>query len=102
VERHDGDHAVGETVIAVSGLCPEEALSVDDAGRLVLILHYAVLAARAERPESNANENNPLDRGVDLRECERCGHWFHPNDSPNMILCWVCDEAVAGVTYTGC
>jgi hypothetical protein len=64
VQRHDGDCAVGETVIAVGGLCPGEALSVDDAGRLAMILHYAVLAARAERPECNADEIDPFGRGV--------------------------------------
>ena len=95
MQRHDGDHAVGETVIAVGGLCPGDALSVEDAGRLATILRHAELAARAERPERNTGENDPSGRGVDPRECERCGHWFHPKDSPNMTLCWVCGDAEA-------
>jgi hypothetical protein len=63
VLRYDGDHTVGETEIAIGGICPaKDALSVDDAERLAVILHQAVLAARTERPERN--EIDPFDRGV--------------------------------------
>jgi hypothetical protein len=102
VRRRDGDHAVGETVIAVGGLCPGDALSVEDAGRLASILRHAELAARAERPEGNTGEDDPSGRGVGLRQCERCGHWFHPKGSPDMNLCWVCGDTEAPVTYTEC
>jgi hypothetical protein len=27
-----------------------------------------------------------------LEYCERCGHTFNRDSSPNMILCWQCDE----------
>jgi hypothetical protein len=82
-------------VIAVGGRCPGDALSVDDAGRLVSILRHAELAANAERPEGNADEDDPSGRGVDLRRCERCGHWFHPKGSPTMTVCWVCGDTEA-------
>jgi hypothetical protein len=65
VRRHDGDHTVGETVIAVGGPCPGDALSVEDAGRLASILRHAELVARAECPERNADENAPAGRGVE-------------------------------------
>jgi hypothetical protein len=65
VMRYDGDYAVGKTQISIDGICIEEdALSVDDAERLAVILHQAVLTARTERPERNANEIDPFDRGV--------------------------------------
>jgi hypothetical protein len=49
VLRYDSDDTVGETEIAIDGICPEQdALSVDAAERLALTLHHAVLTARAE------------------------------------------------------
>jgi hypothetical protein len=58
VRRHDGDYVVGETVIVVGGLCPGDALSVEDAGCLASILRHAELSASAERPEGNVGEDD--------------------------------------------
>jgi hypothetical protein len=32
----------------------------------------------------------------DMEYCERCGHTFHRDSSPNLVLCWECDLAEAG------
>jgi hypothetical protein len=63
VLRYDGDHTVGETEIAIGGICSaQDALSVDAAEGLALVLHDAVQAARAEHPEHNTNKIDPLNR----------------------------------------
>jgi hypothetical protein len=51
--------------------------------------------ASTKGPESAPNKINPLGRGVPLVECEGCGHDFHPDSSPNLVLCWLCDEHAA-------
>jgi hypothetical protein len=67
VLRYDSDHAVGETEIEIGSLCSEQALSIDEAEGLALILQQAVLVARTGRPERNADEID-VRSGVDRRK----------------------------------
>jgi hypothetical protein len=43
-------------------------------------------------PEGHADNINRPPWCDDLRECADCGHDFRPDSSPNLILCWSCDE----------
>lgn len=44
----------------------------------------------ADRLERLAKTLRDRDRG---QECTGCGHDFDPDTSPNLTLCWQCDEA---------
>jgi hypothetical protein len=52
---------------------------------------------RTAPAEPTLNEINHFGQSVRvaLAECADCGHDFDPDTSPNLILCWVCDEADA-------
>lgn len=108
LERYDYGGVLGEPVLHTAELVPDAYGRVRPVGLIpipmsmatVRELGNALLALAAQdhtaRPESLANKIDGPARGDDLRECDRCGCSFRPDSSPNLFLCWSCDEAEAG------
>lgn len=73
----------------------DEATRCPDCGR------YECIGACTNPPgqridqRAEASTNGPESASVPLVECEGCGHDFRPDSSPNLVLCWSCDERAA-------
>lgn len=61
-----------------------------------LRLVVGAVSATSERPQRPLDNINGAAQGDGLPECDRCGRPFHPDSSPNLFLCWSCDDAEAG------
>lgn len=108
LDRFDLNGKVGAPEVTVTEKTPNAygdlgnvpAISIPLTMASARALGEALLALAAqgstEAAESPADKIDAPLRGDDPPECDRCGLPFHPDSSPNLFLCWACDEAEAG------